>query len=62
MGEINMDGFGALGYEAYARSTGGKTWDGKDMPKWEDLPQRIKDAWMAAADAVMRAHAAWATA
>lgn len=37
-------------YEAYARSTGGKTFDGRDMPAWNDLPKRIQDAWTAAAD------------
>jgi hypothetical protein len=36
------------GYEGYAASTGGKTFDGRDMPKWEDLPERIQEAWRAA--------------
>jgi hypothetical protein len=36
-----------IGYEAYAANTGGKTFDGRDMPKWEDLPQRTIDAWAA---------------
>ncbi len=40
------------GYEAYAKSTGGKTYDGKDMPKWDEVPQKIKDAWNAAATAI----------
>jgi hypothetical protein len=38
-------------YQAYAHSTGGKTWDGRDMPKYDDLPDAIKTAWKAAADA-----------
>jgi hypothetical protein len=42
---------GMVGYEAYAKSTGGKTFDGRDMPKWADLPQRIRDAWNAVAAA-----------
>lgn len=33
------------GYEGYAKSTGGKTFDGRDMPKWSELPPRIQDAW-----------------
>ena len=37
-----------LGYEAYAVATGGKTWDGKDMPTWDQLPERIQTAWTAA--------------
>lgn len=36
------------GYEGYAASTGGKTFDGRDMPTWEALPERIKEAWRAA--------------
>ena len=40
------------GYEAYARFTGGKTYDGKDMPSWENLTPRIQDAWTEAAKAI----------
>lgn len=36
---------GSVGYEAYAQSTGGKTFDGRDMPRWSDLPERIQKAW-----------------
>lgn len=43
---------GQRGYEAYAVSTGGKTFDGRDMPKWNELPERIRAAWEAAADAI----------
>ena len=44
---------GAIGYEAYAVSTGGKTFDGRDMPKWHELPQRIQEAWEASALAIL---------
>lgn len=44
---------GAIGYEAYAVSTGGKTFDGRDMPKWHDLPHRIQEAWEASALAIL---------
>jgi hypothetical protein len=44
---------GQTGYEAYAAFTGGKTFDGRDMPSWKDLPQRIQDAWNAAATAIL---------
>lgn len=37
------------GYEAYAAQTGGKTFDGRDMPTWDALPDRIRAAWSAAA-------------
>lgn len=57
-----MPAFGRLGYDAYAQSTGGKTFDGRDMPKWDELPERIQTAWNAAADAVcfaLREHEGW---
>lgn len=43
---------GRKGYEAYAKATGGKTFDGRDMPTWEQLPERIVNAWNAAAVAI----------
>jgi hypothetical protein len=43
---------GQIGYEAYARFTGGKTFDGRQMPKWDELPANIKDAWDAAATSI----------
>ena len=45
---------GRVGYEAYAESTGNKTYDGRDMPKWEELTQRIQDAWRHAGVASMK--------
>lgn len=50
--------YAKVGYEEYAVSTGGKTFDGRDMPKWDELPQRIKDAWRAATDKVLEVYAA----
>lgn len=46
---------GQVGYEAYAQHTGSKTFDGRDMPKWGDLPERTTSAWQAAADAITAA-------
>jgi len=43
---------GKCGYEAYAKSTGGKTFDGRDMPMWEQLPENIKRAWADASKAI----------
>lgn len=40
-------------YQAYAESTGGKTFDNRDMPKWDELPARIQAAWQAAVDAAV---------
>ena len=44
---------GQIGYEAYAASTGGKTFDGRDMPLWPNLPANITKAWGAAAAAIL---------
>lgn len=43
------------GYEGYAKSTGGKTFDGRDMPTWDELPERIKEAWREAIAAAVDA-------
>lgn len=45
------------GYEAYAAHTGGKTFDGREMPAWPALPMRTVDAWCAASLAIIE-HAA----
>jgi hypothetical protein len=45
---------GQVAYEAYAASTGGKTFDGREMPTWDELPVRIQVAWGAAAKAVAK--------
>ena len=40
------------GYRGYAEKTGGKTFDGRDMPEWKDLPERTMQAWVAAVVAI----------
>lgn len=44
-----------VGYESYAEKTGGKTFDGRQMPKWEELPSKIQEAWEAATHAIVEA-------
>ncbi len=46
--------FARVAYEAYAEFTGGKTFDGRDMPAWPDLTTRIQSAWGAAIAAVFK--------
>lgn len=41
--------YGQIAYEAYGESTGGLTYDGREMPKWEDLTPKIQRAWQTAA-------------
>ncbi len=44
---------GRVGYAAYAECTGGKTYDGREMPEWDALPERIRGAWVRAAQAIV---------
>lgn len=50
---------GQIGYEAYAQSTGGKTFDGREMPTWQEIKDRegetpkVTKAWEAAAHAII---------
>jgi hypothetical protein len=39
-------------YQAYGESVGWKNHLGKAMPRWDDLPSEIREAWRVAADAV----------
>ena len=45
--------FGMLAFEGYCFSTKGKTHDNKKIPKWEDLPVNIQEAWCVAANVVI---------
>ena len=42
-------------YEAYGKTTDFKNYQGLPMPKWEDLPEKIKDAWLNACLEVIKA-------
>lgn len=47
---------GQIAFEAYCASTGGKTFDGRPIPAWDELHgdrARIHAAWEAAAQAVL---------
>lgn len=45
--------FARAGYEGYFAHTMGKTFDGRDMPTWDALPDRIRDAWAAGANRIL---------
>ena len=48
-----------VAFDAYGQSTGGKTWDGKDIPPFAVVAERtphVARAWEAAVAAVLRAH------
>lgn len=50
-----MKSHGQIGFEAYTRSTGGKTYDGKTIPLWTSLPTSVSKAWEDAAGAIVDA-------
>lgn len=53
------ESLGQIGYEAYAQSTGGKTFDGRDMPTWQEILDRegatpkVTKAWEDAASKIL---------
>ena len=55
MSVVDWSAVARTAYEAYARSMGGKTYDGRDMPQWRELPQHIQVAWETAARHAVRA-------
>jgi hypothetical protein len=42
-------------YQAYGNSVEWKNYQGLPMPRWDDLPAAIKQAWVDAAEAVRAA-------
>ena len=44
---------GHTAWLAYARTVGGKTFDGKPLPEWEALGEVQKEGWEAAARAAV---------
>lgn len=44
-----------IGYEAYGDRADWKAHDGEPMPRWDDLPQHVRDRWMVATGAIARA-------
>lgn len=48
--------YAQLNFEAYAAAVGGITYDGKPIPKWDDLTQTVRDGWAAGAAAVIESY------
>ena len=38
-------------FDAYNKQAGGKTWDGKDIPPFDQVGDRVQANWIAAAEA-----------
>lgn len=50
-----MPDVGKIAYEAYCQSSGGLSLiSGESLPAWEALDAKIRNAWQAAAQAVVR--------
>lgn len=50
-GQMNIT-LGQIAFEAYSKAMGGKTYDGKNIPHWNDLSAQVQKGWTAAARAV----------
>ncbi|MCP9947295.1 hypothetical protein [Actinomadura madurae] len=51
----DVDELARTAYDAYGETTDHKNFRGDPMPAWEDLGERIQNAWRAAARAVAEA-------
>lgn len=52
MSDLTVLSLGEIAYTGYRNSTGGKTWNGYEMPTWGDLPANVQAAWDAGGWAV----------
>ena len=50
--EIN---WGKIAFNAYVKAKSGTTYDGKPIPKWEELGDDVRSAWTASAMTIYRA-------
>lgn len=51
LSDAQREALGQTAYAAYALSTDGKTYDGRDMPTWDGLTDKIREAWRCGAEA-----------
>lgn len=47
-----MNDLAPIGYTAYCIAVGGKAFNEDDLPAFDNIPQRIKDAWVVAGVAI----------
>jgi hypothetical protein len=52
---LSLDALAQIGYEAYGAHADWKAYDGKPMPKWDDLRLDIKEKWVVAVAAILDA-------
>lgn len=51
---MNSKSLGQIAFEAYKEDLEGKTYDGKQIPNWEDLGERVKHGWEKSAEMISR--------
>lgn len=51
---LNTTDLAASAYDAYGSVTDHKNYQGLPMPKWEELPPKIQEAWIAAVTHVVQ--------
>lgn len=52
-GMMEDETYGQINYAAYCVAVESKTWDGRPCPTWDELTQKIRNAWCAGAAAVI---------
>ncbi|MYV56498.1 hypothetical protein [Streptomyces sp. SID3212] len=55
MAQHDPQDLGRVAYAAYGQTTDGRTYDDQPLPTWEELSDRTRAAWAAAAVAAVRA-------
>lgn len=44
-----------IAFDAYNKQAGGKTWDGKDIPPFDEVGEKVRANWQAAVQSVLEA-------
>ena len=52
MAQHSPSDLGQIAYLAYSEAVGGTTHDGRPMPAWDDLGEKVQGGWIAAAASV----------
>ena len=49
-----LEDHGRIAFEAYNDAVGGKPWDGKPIPGWDAVTDKVRDGWRTAAIAARK--------
>lgn len=55
MADMSWHDLAKVAFEAYNVQAGGKTWDGKDIPPFEEVGEKVQANWIAATKALCAA-------